>query len=88
MTDAATMIRAKRDGHRLADDDIRWLFEAYARHEVAGRPGAGRPAAARAPRRRTERFGPALAAVQGAIAIGQDGPPPRVSPVIEYITAQ
>ena len=35
MTDAAAMIRAKRDGHRLADDDIRWLFEAYARHEVA-----------------------------------------------------
>ena len=35
MTDAATLIRAKRDGHRLADDDIRWLFEAYARHEVA-----------------------------------------------------
>ena len=35
MTDAATMIRAKRDGRRLADDDIRWLFEAYARHEVA-----------------------------------------------------
>ena len=35
-----------------------------------------------------ERFGPALAALQGAIAIGQDGPPPRVSPVIEYITAR
>jgi thymidine phosphorylase len=35
VTDAATLIRAKRDGHRLADDDIRWLFEAYARHEVA-----------------------------------------------------
>ena len=35
ITDAATLIRAKRDGHRLADDDIRWLFEAYARHEVA-----------------------------------------------------
>ncbi len=35
MTDAATLIRAKRDGHRLADDDIRWLFEAYARGEVA-----------------------------------------------------
>ena len=35
MTDAATLIRAKRDGRRLADDDIRWLFEAYARHEVA-----------------------------------------------------
>ncbi len=35
MTDAATLIRAKRDGHRLADDDIWWLFEAYARHEVA-----------------------------------------------------
>src|SRR6202030_4823367 len=24
-----------RDGQRLADDDITWLFEAYARHEVA-----------------------------------------------------
>jgi thymidine phosphorylase len=35
ITDAATLIRAKRDGYRLADDDIRWLFEAYARHEVA-----------------------------------------------------
>jgi thymidine phosphorylase len=35
VTDAATLIRAKRDGHRLADADIQWLFEAYARHEVA-----------------------------------------------------
>ncbi len=35
MTDAVSLIRAKRDGQRLADDDIRWLFEAYARHEVA-----------------------------------------------------
>ena len=35
VTDAATLIRAKRDGRRLADEDIRWLFEAYARHEVA-----------------------------------------------------
>jgi thymidine phosphorylase len=35
VTDAAALIRAKRDGHRLADYDIRWLFEAYARHEVA-----------------------------------------------------
>jgi len=35
VTDAATMIRAKRDGHRLADDDIRWLFDAYATGEVA-----------------------------------------------------
>ncbi len=35
MTDAVSLIRAKRDGQRLADDDIMWLFEAYARHEVA-----------------------------------------------------
>jgi thymidine phosphorylase len=35
VTDAVSVIRAKRDGQRLADDDIRWLFEAYARHEVA-----------------------------------------------------
>ena len=35
MTDAVSLIRAKRDGQRLAADDIRWLFEAYARHEVA-----------------------------------------------------
>ena len=35
MTDAVSLIRAKRDGQRLADDDIRWLFDAYARHEVA-----------------------------------------------------
>ena len=35
MTDAVSLIRAKRDGHRLADDDIRWLFEAYARGEIA-----------------------------------------------------
>ena len=34
MTDAATLIRAKRDGDRLADDDIWWLFEAYASGEV------------------------------------------------------
>jgi thymidine phosphorylase len=35
VADAVSLIRAKRDGRRLADDDIRWLFEAYARHEVA-----------------------------------------------------
>ena len=35
MTDAVSLIRAKRDGQPLADDDIRGLFEAYARHEVA-----------------------------------------------------
>jgi thymidine phosphorylase len=35
MTDAVSLITAKRDGHRLADEDIRWLFEAYAAGEVA-----------------------------------------------------
>jgi thymidine phosphorylase len=35
VTDAVTLITAKRDGGRLADDDIRWLFEAYAGGEVA-----------------------------------------------------
>ena len=35
MTDAVSLIRAKRDGQRLGDDDITWLFEAYARREVA-----------------------------------------------------
>jgi thymidine phosphorylase len=35
VTDAVTVIRAKRDGNRLADDDITWLFGAYARGEVA-----------------------------------------------------
>jgi thymidine phosphorylase len=35
VTDAVTLIRAKRDGHRLGDDDISWLFEAYAKGEVA-----------------------------------------------------
>jgi thymidine phosphorylase len=35
VTDAVTVIRTKRDGNRLADDDIRWLFQAYAAGEVA-----------------------------------------------------
>jgi thymidine phosphorylase len=35
VTDAVSLIRAKRDGQRLGDDDITWLFEAYARREVA-----------------------------------------------------
>jgi thymidine phosphorylase len=35
VTDAVTLIRAKRDGRRLGDDDISWLFEAYAKGEVA-----------------------------------------------------
>jgi thymidine phosphorylase len=35
MTDAVSLITAKRDGRRLADDDIRWLFGAYANGQVA-----------------------------------------------------
>jgi thymidine phosphorylase len=35
VTDAVTLIRAKRDGHHLTGTDISWLFEAYARGEVA-----------------------------------------------------
>jgi len=35
MTDAVSLITAKRDGHRLADADIRWLFGAYAGGQVA-----------------------------------------------------
>ena len=35
MTDAVTLIRAKRDGRQLSGDDIRWLFGAYAKGEVA-----------------------------------------------------
>ena len=36
MTDAVTLIRAKRDDERpLSDEEIRWLFDAYARGEVA-----------------------------------------------------
>ena len=35
MTDTVTLIRTKRDGLRLSDDDIRWLFGAYANGEVA-----------------------------------------------------
>jgi thymidine phosphorylase len=35
VTDAVTVITTKRDGRRLSDDDIGWLFEAYAKGEVA-----------------------------------------------------
>jgi thymidine phosphorylase len=35
VTDAVTLIRAKRDGERLSDDDISWLFEGYAQGQVA-----------------------------------------------------
>jgi thymidine phosphorylase len=34
------------------------------------------------------RFAAALAALDGAIAVSESGPPPRVSPVIEYIAPQ
>jgi thymidine phosphorylase len=35
VTDAVTVIRTKRDGNRLTDDDIAWLFDSYAKGEVA-----------------------------------------------------
>jgi thymidine phosphorylase len=35
MTDAVSLITAKRDGRQLSGDDIRWLFGAYANGEVA-----------------------------------------------------
>jgi thymidine phosphorylase len=35
VTDAVSVIAAKRDGRRLSDDDIRWLFDAYADNRVA-----------------------------------------------------
>jgi thymidine phosphorylase len=35
MTDAVSLITAKRDGRQLSGDDIRWLFRAYAAGEVA-----------------------------------------------------
>lgn len=35
MTDAVSLIRAKRDGHHLTEPEISWLFGAYARGEVA-----------------------------------------------------
>jgi thymidine phosphorylase len=35
VTDAVTLIQAKRDGRRLQEDEIQWLFDAYARNEVA-----------------------------------------------------
>ena len=35
MTDTVSVITAKRDGRRLSDGDIRWLFDAYADDRVA-----------------------------------------------------
>jgi thymidine phosphorylase len=35
VTDAVSVITAKRDGRRLADEDIQWLFDAFARGQVA-----------------------------------------------------
>jgi thymidine phosphorylase len=35
VTDAVSVITAKRDGRKLSDDEIRWLFDAYAGNRVA-----------------------------------------------------
>jgi thymidine phosphorylase len=35
VTDAVSVITAKRDGRRLPDEDIRWLFDAFAHGQVA-----------------------------------------------------
>ena len=42
-------------------------------------------AAARAARATSPRFGAALAALEGAAAVSDQGPPPPVSPVIEEV---
>ena len=35
MPDAVDLIRTKRDGQTLADDDIAWLIDAYTKGNVA-----------------------------------------------------
>ena len=71
-------------GRARKEDDVSAAAGVVCLAKPGGRVQAGQPLLelrADAP----ERFGPALAALDGAIAIGQDGPPPQVSPVIEYI---
>src|SRR5205823_779053 len=50
-----------------------------------GRALAAYRAMVRAQGGEPERFGPALAALEAAVAVSDQGPPPAVSPVIEHV---
>ena len=122
MPDVVSLIHAKRDYTRpLTDQEIGWLFAAYASGDVADEQmaallmamlGAGRArkedrvshtAGVRCLAKPGDyvrqgeyvlelhaddpnRFGPALEAVEGALAIGSE-PPPRASLIVDQVGA-